>query len=165
MIDNDVVMGKGSVVHVSDDLVNMWGCTIGKGTAIGPFCEIQRDALIGDECKISSHTVIGGLVTIGNRVYVGHGVQFCNDAYPTTVDRPGFMKECVVEDDAAIGSAAVILPVHIGKGAIIGAGAVVTKDVPAFSVVVGNPARITRQFSSLEERDAFSKDNDSHRLS
>lgn len=165
MIDDDVVMGKGSVVCVSDDLVNLFGCVIGERTAIGPFCEIQRGAVIGDECKISSHTVIGGSVTIGNRVYVGHGVQFCNDVYPTTVDRPGFMKEAIVEDDVAIGSVAVILPVHIGQGAIIGAGAVVVTDVPAFSIVVGNPARVIRQFSSLEERDAVSKDNDSHRLS
>ena len=165
MIDKDVVMGEGSVVHVSGNLVNLFGCVIGERTAIGPFVEIQRGAVIGDECKISSHTVVGGLVTIGNRVYVGHGVQFCNDVYPTTIDRPGFMKTCVVGDDVAIGSNATILPVRIGQGAIIGAGAVVVTDVPAFSIVVGNPARISRQFSSLEERDAFSKDNDSHRLS
>lgn len=164
MIDNDVIMGKGSVIHVSEDLVNMFGCTIGKRTAIGPFCEIQRDAIIGDDCKISSHTVIGGLVTIGNNVYVGHGVQFCNDIYPTNVERPGFMKPCVVEDDVAIGSNAVILAVTIGKGAIIGAGAVVTKDVPEFSIALGNPARISRQFDSMGDRDAFVQRDNSHSL-
>lgn len=165
MIDDDVVMGEGSVVHVSDDLVNLFGCTIGVGTAIGPFVEIQRGAVIGDECKITSHTVIGGLVTIRDRVFIGHGVHFCNDIYPTTVDRPGYMKECLVESDVAIGSNATILPVHIGQGAIIGAGAVVVTDVPAFSTVVGNPAKVVRQFGSMEERDAFSKNHDSHRLS
>ncbi len=164
MIDNDVVIGKGSVVHVSDDLVNMFGCTIGEGTAIGPFCEIQRDAIIGNDCKISSHTVIGGMVTVKNNVYIGHGVQFCNDIYPTNVIRPGFMKACIVEDDVAIGSGAVILPVRIGRGAIIGAGAVVTKDVPELSIVVGNPAKVSRQFDSMESRDAFVQYNDSHRL-
>ena len=164
MIDNDVVMGKCYVFHVSDDLVNMFGCTIGKRTAIGPFCEIQKDAIIGDDCKISSHTVIGGLVTIGNNVYVGHGVQFCNDVYPTNVVRPGFMKECIVEDDVAIGSNATILPVTIGKGAIIGAGAVVTKDVPELSIVLGNPAKVSRQFESMEKRNAFVECDNSHSL-
>ena len=164
MIDNDVVMGKGSVVCVSDDLVNMFGRTIGERTAIGPFCEIQREAIIGDDCKISSHTVIGGLVTIGNNVYIGHGVQFCNDVYPTNVVRPGFMKECNVEDDVAIGSNATILPVTIGRGSIIGAGAVVTKDVPELSIVMGNPAKVSRQFDSMESRNAFVQRDNSHSL-
>lgn len=151
----DCILRAGVMVRASEELVNLYGCDIGADTTIGPFVEIQRGVVIGEFCKISSHTFVCGGVTIGDRVFVGHGVMFTNDLYPTTVPRPGYLVETVVEDHVAIGSGATILPVTIGRGSIVGAGAVVVEDVPPFSIVVGNPARVTHSFNSLEDRDAF----------
>lgn len=135
-------------------LVNLYGCTIGSFSTVGPFVEIQRGVTVGKFTKISSHTFICDGVTIGDRVFVGHGVMFTNDLYPA-VTAPFVKRATVVEDDVSIGSGATILPVTIGRGAIVGAGAVVTKDVPAYAIVAGNPALVVRQFADADERRAY----------
>lgn len=122
-------------------LVNLYGCEIGDDCLIGPFVEIQNDVKIGKESRIQSHTFICSKVTIGERVFVAHGVMFINDRYPVRRD-PKDWEETVVEDDVVIGSNATILPCRIGKNALVGAGAVVTKDVPSDKAVAGNPAKI-----------------------
>jgi acetyltransferase-like isoleucine patch superfamily enzyme len=143
----DVTLGRDVVVR---DFVNLYGCRIGDGTRIGTFVEIQRGAEVGARCKISSHTFICEGVSIGSGVFVGHNVSFVNDRYPRAVGPDGALLEdadwtvvpTTVEDCAAIGSGAVILcGVRIGRGAVVGAGAVVTRDVPAREVWAGNPAR------------------------
>jgi acetyltransferase-like isoleucine patch superfamily enzyme len=146
----DVVLGEGATVH---EFVNLYGCSIGAYSRVGAFVEIQRDATVGDYCKISTHTFICSGVHIGQRVFVGHGVMFINDRVPKACNPDGTPKgandyelvETWVDDDASIGSAATIMcGVRIGKGALVGAGAVVTKDVPPGATVVGNPARVHR---------------------
>ena len=151
----DVVLGRDVVIR---DFVNLYGCTIGDGSHIGPFVEIQRGVLVGRNCKISSHSFLCEGVTLEDGVFVGHGVMFTNDRVPRAVNADGSLKSardwtCVptlVRAGAAIGSNAVILPgVTIGRDALVGAGAVVTKDVPDHAVVAGNPARaVSRPASS-----------------
>ncbi len=136
------------------ELCNLYGCSVGARTAIGPFVEVQRHASIGSQCKVCSHTFICGGVTLLDRVFVGHGVMFANDLYPLIADGSN-LRGTIVEDDVAIGSGATILPVKIGRGAIVGAGAVVITDVPPFAIVAGNPARVIRTFNSLAERGAY----------
>ena len=135
------------------DFVNLYGCEIGDETKIGTFVEIQKNAKIGKRCKISSHTFVCEGVTIEDNVFVGHGVMFINDLYPrATNDGGGVQTEAdwkvertLVKQGASIGSGATILArVTIGENAIVGAGSVVTKDVPANAVVAGNPARVKR---------------------
>lgn len=136
--------------------INLYGCTIGDDTKIGAFVEIQKNAVIGDRCKISSHTFICEGVTIEDDVFVGHGVVFINDTYPRATAGGRLQTEAdwkveptLVKRGASIGSGAVILSnVTIGEGAIVGAGAVVTKDVPARTIVVGNPARFLRRLEA-----------------
>lgn len=150
MISLDVVREEGVVIH-HPDLVNLYGCTIGAGSRIGTFVEIQKNAHIGRNCKISSHSFICEGVTIEDGVFVGHGVMFTNDMYPRAVNADGSL-QCDsdwqllmtrVRRGASIGSNATILPgVTIGTGAQVGAGAVVVKDVPDFAIVAGVPARI-----------------------
>ena len=132
--------GEDVVVH---SFTNLYGCSIGDGTRVGTFVEIQRGARIGAACKIQSHTFICDGVEIGDRVLIGHGVLFVNDKFPKATTERGDLKRgedwtllrVRVEDDAAIGSGAVILGgVTIGAGALVGAGAVVTRDVPAGEV-------------------------------
>jgi len=116
--------------------VNIYGCKIGDGSFIGPFVEIQKGVNIGENTRISSHTFICEGVTIGNGVFIAHGVMFVNDKF---IDN-NKMRKIIIEDEVRIGSGAVILPVKIGKGAVIGAGSIVTKDIPENAVVSGNPA-------------------------
>jgi acetyltransferase-like isoleucine patch superfamily enzyme len=136
------------------DYVNLYGCEIGDNTKIGTFVEIQKGAKIGKNCKISSHTFICEGVTIEDNVFVGHNVTFINDLYPRATTENGNLQEeehwdCVatlVKRGASIGSSATLLcGVTVGESAIVGAGSVVTKDVPAKTIVAGNPAKILRE--------------------
>jgi len=133
------------------DFVNAYECEIGDDTKVGPFVEIQKGAVIGKNCKISSHSFICEGVTIEDGVFIGHGVMFTNDKHPRARNDDGSMRTekdwrvipTLVKHGAAIGTNATILPgVTIGENALVGAGAVVTKDVPPGATVVGNPARI-----------------------
>ena len=132
--------------------VNLYGCTIGDDTKLGTFVEIQKHASIGSRCKISSHTFICEGVTIEDNVFVGHGVVFINDSYPRATTDGQLQTEAdwkvektIVKQGASVGSGATILSkVTIGENAIVGAGSVVTKDVPPNTIVAGNPARVLR---------------------
>ncbi len=146
----DVKLGKNVRLH---DFVNLYGCEIGDDVKIGTFVEIQKGVKIGNRCKISSHTFICEGVTLEDEVFVGHNVAFTNDRYPRATNGNGQLQtgtdwECVrthVKRGASIGTGATLLcGITIGENAMIGAGSVVTKDVPAGATVAGNPARIMR---------------------
>ncbi|WP_295532802.1 acyltransferase [uncultured Thioclava sp.] len=141
------------------DLVNIYGCSIGSHTQIGPFVEIQSGTRIGARCKVSSHSFICSGVILEDEVFVGHGVMFTNDMYPASTNPDGSLKgaqdweclETVIGRGASIGSNATILcGISIGPGALIGAGAVVTRNVPARTVVAGVPARIIGDVPSAQ---------------
>lgn len=152
MIRDDVKMGSGARV-LFPDLVNMYGCQIGEDSVIGPFVEIQKDAYIGARCKVQSHAFICSGVTIEDEVFIGHGVMFVNDLYPRAVNADGSLKRegdwklsaVKVGKGSTIGSNATILGgIQIGRNVMVGAGSVVTRNVPDGCTVVGNPARIIK---------------------
>ena len=153
MIASTVELGRD--VRLGD-FINLYGCTIGDETKIGPFVEIQKNAFIGKRCKIQSHTFICEGVTIEDEAFVGHGVMFTNDRYPrATADSGGLQTEAdwkviptVIKRRASIGSNATILcGVTVGEEAIVGAGSVVLHDVPAKTIVAGNPAKVIRRIT------------------
>lgn len=149
----DVKLGKG--VKLSK-FINLYGCEIGDETKIGAFVEIQKNATVGRRCKISSHSFVCEGVTIEDNVFVGHGVMFINDIYPRATANGQLQTEAdwkvdrtVIKKGASIGTGATILAnVTIGENAIVGAGSVVTKDVPANTIVAGNPAKVLRKIES-----------------
>jgi acetyltransferase-like isoleucine patch superfamily enzyme len=147
----DVKLGTG--VKLSK-FINLYGCTIGDNTKIGAFVEVQKNATVGRNCKISSHTFICEGVTIEDAVFIGHGVTFVNDPYPRATAPDGKLQTeadwtvepTLVQKGASIGSGSTILAkVIIGENAIVGAGSVVTKNVPPGTIVAGNPAKILRK--------------------
>ena len=150
-IAESVILGKDVFLN---DFINLYGCTIGDHSRIGPFVEIQKNATVGNNCKIQSHTFICEGVEIADDVFVGHGVMFINDRYPRSVSQSGGLQTeadwtvvpTFVGKGASIGSNATILcGVTIGENAIVGAGSVVVKDVPANVIVAGNPAKLLRR--------------------
>jgi acetyltransferase-like isoleucine patch superfamily enzyme len=149
-ITPDVKLGRD--VKLSK-FINLYGCEIGDETKIGTFVEIQKNAVIGKRCKISSHTFVCEGVVIEDNVFIGHGVTFTNESYPRATTREGDLQgetdwtvePTLVKRGASIGSGATILAnINIGENAIVGAGSVVTQDVPANSIVAGNPAKVLR---------------------
>jgi len=153
-ITPDVKIGNGVKLA---RFVNLYGCEIGDETKIGTFVEIQKNASVGRRCKISSHTFICEGVTIEDHVFIGHGVTFVNDSFPRATTRGGDLQTAsdwkvettVVKKGASIGSGATILAnLTIGERAIVGAGSVVTRDVPADTIVAGNPAKVLRSVTT-----------------
>ena len=151
----DVKLGQNVSIHA---FVNLYGCSIGEGSRVGAFVEIQKNASIGKNVKVSSHTFICEGVTIEDDVFVGHNVSFINDKYPRATTEGGTPQteadwsviKTVVKRGASIGTSSTILcGITIGENAVVGAGSVVTHDVPANTIVAGNPARMMRKVVAL----------------
>jgi acetyltransferase-like isoleucine patch superfamily enzyme len=150
-IADDVKLGKNVKIY---QFTNLYGCTIGDNTKIGAFVEIQKNAIIGKNCKISSHSFICEGVEIEDNVFIGHGVMFINDKYPRATNAQGELQtekdwkveKTLIKKGASIGTNAVILSnVTVGENSIIGAGSVVTKDIPDNVIAAGNPCRVLRK--------------------
>lgn len=157
-IADDVKLGAD--VRLSK-FINLYGCEVGDETKIGAFVEIQKNAKVGRRCKISSHSFICEGVIIEDNVFIGHGVMFTNDSYPRATTSDGGLQteadwkveRTLVKQGASIGTGATILPnISIGENAIVGAGSVITRDVPANAVVAGNPAKILRYLEVAETK-------------
>lgn len=157
LIAPDVKMGRNVKIY---SFTNLYGCELGDDVKVGTFVEIQKGAKIGSRCKISSHTFICEGVVIEDEVFIGHNVTFINDLFPRSTNEGGSLQteadwKCertLVKKGASIGSGAILLcGVTVGEGALVGAGSVVTKDVPAHTVVAGNPARVLRKLNSDAE--------------
>ena len=155
-ISPDVKLGDNVKIYAP---VNLYGCSIGDNTSVGTFVEIQKKARVGKNCKISSHTFICEGVIIEDNVFIGHNVTFINDRYPRATNADGQMQgeadwtciETVVKQGASIGSSATLLcGITVGENAIIGAGSVVTRDVPPDTIVAGNPARVLRKVQEVK---------------
>jgi UDP-2-acetamido-3-amino-2,3-dideoxy-glucuronate N-acetyltransferase len=151
VIAPDVKLGENVTIY---NFVNLYGCEIGDETRIGCFVEIQKNAKIGKRCKISSHTFICEGVTVEDNVFIGHNVTFINDKLPRATNGNGLLKSeedwevepIVVKKGASVGSGSTLLSnITIGENAVIGAGSVVTRDVPPNTIVAGNPARVLRK--------------------
>jgi acetyltransferase-like isoleucine patch superfamily enzyme len=154
---NNVKLGKN--VKLSK-FINLYGCEIGDGTKIGAFVEIQKNAFVGKNCKVSSHTFVCEGVTLEDNVFIGHGVTFINDTYPRSTNSDGSMQteadwkveSTRIKKGASVGSGATILAkVTVGENAIVGAGSVVTRDVPDNAIVAGNPAKVLRYVGAAQE--------------
>ena len=155
-ISPDVKLGRGVKLFA---FVNLYGCEIGDETKIGTFVEIQKGARIGARCKISSHTFICEGITIEDEVFVGHGVTFVNDRFPRATAASGALQteadwacqQTLIKRGASIGSGSTLLGgITVGEKSIVGAGSVVTKDVPPGVIVAGNPARVLRSIADAE---------------
>jgi len=153
IITNDVKLGKDVAIY---NFVNLYGCSIDDGSKIGSYVEVQKNVSIGKNCKISSHTFICEGVEIEDNVFIGHGVMFTNDLYPRATTIDGSMQTeqdwkvipTYIRKNASVGSGVTILAgIEIGQNAIVGAGSVVTKSVPANAIVAGNPAKVIRMIS------------------
>ncbi|HJU55185.1 MAG TPA: acyltransferase [Pyrinomonadaceae bacterium] len=151
VIAPDVRLGRDVAIY---NFVNLYGCEIGDNTKVGSFVEIQKGARVGRNCKISSHTFICEGVTVEDEVFIGHGVKFINDKYPRATRDDGQLQtdedwtvvQTIVRRGASVGTGATILGgVEIGERAIVGAGSVVTRNVPPGSIVAGNPAKVIRR--------------------
>ena len=154
LIAPDVKLGENVKIYA---FTNLYGCEVGDDSKIGTFVEVQKGAKIGKHCKVSSHTFICEGVTIGDEVFIGHGVTFTNDRFPRATNEDGSAQtdddwevvETIVENRASIGSGATLLcGITIGESSLVGAGSVVTKDVPPRTIVVGNPARIVKKLDA-----------------